>query len=129
MSDADSTVAIVRDLKNVGIRFAVDDFGTGYSSLGYLRRFDIDVLKIDRSFVSGIGVQPSDETIVRTVLAMAHSLGLEVVAEGVETEAQMAFLARHECDLVQGYVIAPALPAKKLERLLVERRGAATSAG
>jgi len=129
MSDADSTVTIVRDLKNAGIRFAVDDFGTGYSSLGYLRRFDIDVLKIDRSFVSGIGVQPSDETIVRTVLAMAHSLGLEVVAEGVETEAQMAFLRQHECDLVQGHVIAPALPAKKLEALLLERRGAAAPAG
>jgi diguanylate cyclase (GGDEF)-like protein/PAS domain S-box-containing protein len=129
MSDADSTVAIVRDLKNAGIRFAVDDFGTGYSSLGYLRRFDIDVLKIDRSFTSGIGVQPSDETIVRTVLAMAHSLGLEVVAEGVETEAQLAFLRQHECDLVQGHVVAPALPAEKLERLLRQRRGAATSAG
>jgi len=129
MSDADSTVAIVRDLKNAGIRFAVDDFGTGYSSLGYLRRFDIDVLKIDRSFVTGIGVQPSDETIVRTVLAMAHSLGLEVVAEGVETEAQLAFLRQHECDLVQGHVVAPALPAKKLEALLRERRGAVASAG
>ncbi len=129
MSDADSTVAIVRDLKNVGIRFAVDDFGTGYSSLGYLRRFDIDVLKIDRSFVSGIGVQPSDETIVRTVLAMAHSLGLEVVAEGVETEAQVTFLRLHDCDLVQGHVVAPALPAGKLERLLRERRGAAAPTG
>jgi len=129
MSDADVTVGIVRDLKHAGARIALDDFGTGYSSLGYLRRFDIDVLKIDRSFTSGIGLQPSDETIVRAVLAMAHSLGLEVVAEGVETEAQLAFLRAHECDLIQGFVVAPALPAEKLGDLLRERRGAAQPTG
>lgn len=129
MSDADVTVGIVRELKRSGVRIALDDFGTGYSSLGYLRRFDIDVLKIDRSFTSGIGVQPSDETIVRTVLAMAHNLGLEVVAEGVETEAQLAFLRRYECDLVQGFVVAPALPPEEMEALLRERRGAARPTG
>jgi diguanylate cyclase (GGDEF)-like protein/PAS domain S-box-containing protein len=122
MSDADTTVAIVRDFKNSGVRTVVDDFGTGYSSLSYLRRFDLDVLKIDRSFVAGIGVQPSDETIVRAVIAMSHSLGLEVVAEGVETEAQMAFLREHACDVVQGFLLSRPLPAAEALTFLARHR-------
>jgi diguanylate cyclase (GGDEF)-like protein/PAS domain S-box-containing protein len=124
MSDAAQTVGIVRDLKNLGIRIAVDDFGTGYSSLAYLRRFALDVLKIDGSFVMGVGHEVFDETIVKTVIAMAHSLGLEVVAEGVETVAQLAFLAEHGCDIVQGYTIAPPLPAAEFEDFLNRRRAA-----
>ncbi len=85
MADAAANGGIVRDLKARGIRIAVDDFGTGYSSLSYLRRFALDVFKIDGSFVKGIGHEAFDETIVKTIIGMAHSLDLEVVAEGVET--------------------------------------------
>ncbi len=118
MSDAAQTVAIVRDLKSSGIRTAVDDFGTGYSSLAYLRRFALDVLKIDRSFVLGIGSESSDETIVKTVIGMAQSLGLEVVAEGVETDEQRQFLKDHGCDMIQGHVLAPAMPAERFEAFM-----------
>ncbi len=129
MSDAAQTVGIVRDLKAAGIRTAVDDFGTGYSSLAYLRRFALDVLKIDGSFVVGLGHEAFDETIVRTVIGMAHSLGLEVVAEGVETEIQIAFLKENGCDIVQGYAIAPPLPANEFETFFLRRREAAAASG
>ena len=129
MSDAAQTVGIVRDLKALGIRTAVDDFGTGYSSLAYLRRFALDVLKIDGSFVIGVGHEAFDETIVKTVIGMAHSLGLEVVAEGVETLSQLAFLTEHDCDLVQGYAIAPPLPANEFEDFLLRRRETSAASG
>ncbi len=129
MSDAAQTVGIVRDLKAAGIRIAVDDFGTGYSSLAYLRRFSLDVLKIDGSFVIGVGHEVFDETIVKTVIGMAHSLGLEVVAEGVETLSQLAFLTEHSCDMVQGYAIAPPLPAAEFEDFLRRRREASAASG
>jgi diguanylate cyclase (GGDEF)-like protein/PAS domain S-box-containing protein len=129
MSDAAQTVGIVRDLKAAGIRIAVDDFGTGYSSLAYLRRFALDVLKIDGSFVIGVGHEAFDETIVKTVIGMAHSLGLEVVAEGVETLSQLAFLADHSCDIVQGYAVAPPLPAAQFEDFLIRRREASAASG
>jgi diguanylate cyclase (GGDEF)-like protein/PAS domain S-box-containing protein len=129
MSDAAQTVGIVRDLKASGIRTAVDDFGTGYSSLAYLRRFALDVLKIDGSFVTGVGHEAFDETIVKTVIGMAHSLGLEVVAEGVETLPQLAFLAENGCDIAQGYAIAAPLPADEFERFLLRRREAPAVSG
>jgi len=129
MSDAAQTVGIVRDLKAAGIRIAVDDFGTGYSSLAYLRRFALDVLKIDGSFVIGVGHEVFDETIVKTVIGMAHSLGLEVVAEGVETLSQLAFLTEHSCDIVQGYAVAPPLPAAEFEDFLRRRREASAASG
>jgi diguanylate cyclase (GGDEF)-like protein/PAS domain S-box-containing protein len=129
MSDAAQTDGIVRDLKASGIRTAVDDFGTGYSSLAYLRRFALDVLKIDGSFVVGIGHEVFDETIVRTVIGMAHSLGLEVVAEGVETASQLAFLTNNGCDMVQGYAIAQPLPSHEFEEFLLRRRSASASPG
>jgi diguanylate cyclase (GGDEF)-like protein/PAS domain S-box-containing protein len=129
MSDAAQTVGIVRDLKAAGIRIAVDDFGTGYSSLAYLRRFALDVLKIDGSFVMGVGHEVFDETIVKTVIGMAHSLGLEVVAEGVETLSQLAFLAEHGCDIVQGYAVAPPLPAAEFEEFFIRRREASAASG
>lgn len=129
MSDAAQTVGIVRDLKALGIRIAVDDFGTGYSSLAYLRRFSLDVLKIDGSFVTGVGHEAFDETIVKTVIGMAHSLGLETVAEGVESVTQLAFLTEHGCDMVQGYAIAPPLPAGEFEDFLHRRREAAAASG
>jgi EAL domain-containing protein (putative c-di-GMP-specific phosphodiesterase class I) len=129
MSDAAQTVGIVRDLKASGIRTAVDDFGTGYSSLAYLRRFSLDVLKIDGSFVVGLGHEVFDETIVKTVIGMAHSLGLEVVAEGVETPTQLAFLTENGCDMMQGYVLAPPLPAADFESFLLSRREASAASG
>ncbi|HTV91567.1 MAG TPA: EAL domain-containing protein [Verrucomicrobiae bacterium] len=129
MSDAAQTVGIVRDLKALGIRTAVDDFGTGYSSLAYLRRFALDVLKIDGSFVIGVGHEAFDETIVKTVIGMAHSLGLEVVAEGVESVSQLAFLSEHGCDMVQGYAIAPPLPAAEFEDFFARRREASAASG
>lgn len=127
MSDAAQTVSIVRDLKAAGIRTAVDDFGTGYSSLAYLRRFTLDALKIDGSFVVGLGHEAFDETIVRTVIGMAQSLGLEVCAEGVETSTQMEFLKENGCDLVQGYAVSHPLPANEFERFFLRRRQASVA--
>ena len=129
MSDAAQTVGIVRELKAAGIRTAVDDFGTGYSSLAYLRRFALDVLKIDGSFVMGVGMEAFDETIVKTVIGMAHSLGLEVVAEGVETMTQLAFLEDNRCDIVQGYAISPPLSAADFEKFMQRRREANAASG
>jgi EAL domain-containing protein (putative c-di-GMP-specific phosphodiesterase class I) len=129
MSDAAQTVAIVRDLKAAGIRIAVDDFGTGYSSLAYLRRFALDVLKIDGSFVAGVGREAFDETIVQTVIGMAHTLGLEVIAEGVETMAQLSFLTDNGCDIVQGYALSTPLPAHEFERFMDKRRESAAASG
>jgi diguanylate cyclase (GGDEF)-like protein/PAS domain S-box-containing protein len=125
MADAAATAEILRDLGASGIRIAVDDFGTGYSSLSYLRQFELDVLKVDGSFVKGIGRTSGDETIVNTIVGMAHSLDLEVIAEGVETLEQLAFLSAKGCDVVQGYAIAPALPGPELETF-VRRRDAGT---
>ncbi|HJW23908.1 MAG TPA: EAL domain-containing protein [Rhodocyclaceae bacterium] len=103
MDTADFAVSILNQLKEVGVALAIDDFGTGYSSLAYLKRFPIDYLKIDRSFVDDIETDSSDGAIAIAVIALAHSIGLKVVAEGVETEGQRDFLTRHGCDRVQGY--------------------------
>ena len=115
MNDAALTVSIMRDLGAEGMSLAVDDFGTGYSSLGYLRRFPLDSIKIDRSFVTDLAREPEDATIVRTVIAMAHALDLEVVAEGVETAEQLAFLRNERCDRVQGFYFSPGIPLTTLE--------------
>ena len=103
MEDAPATGAVLEKLKALDIKVAVDDFGTGYSSLSYLKRFPVDTLKIDRSFVSGLGTDLEDEVLVSGVLGLAHALGLRVVAEGVETEQQVASLKKIGCDLAQGY--------------------------
>ena len=115
MNDAEVTINIMRDLGAEGVRLSVDDFGTGYSSLGYLRRFPLDSIKIDRSFVTDLAAEPDDATIVRTVIAMAHALDLEVVAEGVETEGQLDFLREQRCDRVQGFYFSQAIPRTALE--------------
>ncbi|HTJ26607.1 MAG TPA: EAL domain-containing protein [Candidatus Limnocylindria bacterium] len=111
MSDAALSVQILEELRRAGVRLAVDDFGTGYSSLGYLRRFALDALKIDHSFVRDIMLEPDDATIVRTVVVMAHNLGLEVCAEGVETQEQVAFLRQLQCERVQGFFFARPMTA------------------
>ncbi|GAC1536589.1 MAG: hypothetical protein NVS2B17_08270 [Candidatus Velthaea sp.] len=129
MNDAALSVQIMQDLRSAGIRLSVDDFGTGYSSLGYLRRFPLHSIKIDQSFVRDIMSQPDDATIVRTVIAMAHSLGLEVCAEGVETREQLDFLRRERCDRVQGFFISRPMPAADLAPLLTRYRPPAAQAG
>ena len=107
---------------------ALDDFGTGYASLTHLKRFPIDVVKIDRSFVRGVGAHPGDEMIVRAIVGLAHSLDMTVVAEGIEEEAQLAYLRRHGCDHAQGFLLGrPATASATSGRLLPPRgaRGAA----
>jgi diguanylate cyclase (GGDEF)-like protein/PAS domain S-box-containing protein len=125
LADVAHSIETVRQLKGVGAAIAVDDFGTGHSSLSYLRRFDVDQLKIDRSFVAGIGTEPSDETIVKAIIAMGHSLGLAVVAEGVENRQQYEFLRAHGCDRVQGYLFSRPVGAADLEALLASWQGIA----
>ena len=122
MDKADSTVRILNDLKSIGVKVSIDDFGTGYSSLSYLKRFPIDVLKIDRTFVKEIHTQPDSQAIVKAILAMARSLTLSAIAEGVETHEELEFLKRNGCDAVQGYYFSPPVPALDATRLLEQAR-------
>lgn len=119
--DAEHAVETIRALKRTGAQIAIDDFGTGHSSLNYLRRFEADHIKIDRSFVAGIGGPGSDDAIVKAIIAMGHSLGLKLIAEGVETPEQYAFLRAQGCDLVQGNLFAPPMDPSQLEVLLAAR--------
>ncbi len=121
MPDPEQAVRLLRDLKAIGVRLTIDDFGTGYSSLAYLKRLPIDSVKIDASFVRGIPVDASDVAITETILAMSGSLGLKVVAEGVETRDQMNFLERRGCDEMQGYYFSKPLPAEELTAYLREQ--------
>ena len=118
MQDADNSIRKLHQLKKLGVNLSMDDFGTGYSSLGYLHQFPLDVLKIDRSFVKNIGEDGSNGAIAKAVLAMAHSMNLEVVAEGVETEVQYEFLKKHGCQMIQGYLISKPVVADDFEKLL-----------
>ena len=129
MTNTEGTIAILRRLKALGVQIAVDDFGTGYSSLAYLRRFPIDTLKIDIAFIREVSCNPDDAAIVKAIIGMAHDLRLDVVAEGVETDAQLAYLRRHQCDQVQGHLFSPALPVPDIEALLLDKRGLAADAG
>ena len=118
MNDPKSTTETLRRLKGAGIRLSIDDFGTGYSSLSYLKRFPIDALKIDRSFVSEITTNSDDAAIATAIILMGHSLRLSVVAEGVETESQLQFLRVLKCNEIQGFLISPPVPADLAESLL-----------
>lgn len=106
-------------LKERGVRIAIDDFGTGYASLGYLKDFPFDTLKIDKSFVQNVHCESKNAAIIKAVILLAHSLNLEVVAEGVETHAELNFLVEHECELLQGYLFSRPIPAPDLEKLLI----------
>jgi diguanylate cyclase (GGDEF)-like protein/PAS domain S-box-containing protein len=111
MSDADAALGVLHALKDLGVRLAIDDFGTGYSSLIYLKRFPVDELKIDRSFVHGLGRETEDTAIVTSIVQLASAVGVQVVAEGVETDEQRDVLLAQGCQLGQGYLFAPPLPA------------------
>jgi EAL domain-containing protein (putative c-di-GMP-specific phosphodiesterase class I) len=120
MNDPDRAITTLRQLKEMGIKISIDDFGTGYSSLSYLKRFPIDVLKIDRSFVRDITTDPDDEAICMSIIELAHNLNLRVIAEGVETEAQLGFLRLLKCNEMQGYLFSKPLPAKSFAQLLAK---------
>ena len=118
MHNVEQATSIMANLKALGVQLSIDDFGTGYSSLAYLRHFPIDVLKIDKTFVSDITHSDDDAAIVRAIISLAHSLRLKVIAEGVETEQQLAFLRQHGCDQMQGYLFSRPLAAPAFEELL-----------
>jgi EAL domain-containing protein (putative c-di-GMP-specific phosphodiesterase class I) len=116
MQNVAEKAALLNRLGELGVGLAIDDFGTGYSSLSYLKQLPVDTIKIDSSFVRDIGHDPGDETIIRAIIAMAHSLKLSVVAEGVESAAQLAALTALGCDEYQGFYASPALPPSEFER-------------
>jgi EAL domain-containing protein (putative c-di-GMP-specific phosphodiesterase class I) len=118
MQDVESTSYVLKELKNMGVKLAIDDFGTGHSSLSYLRRFPIDTLKIDQSFVHDISTDPNDATIVNAVIGMGKNLKQRVVAEGVETQEQLAFLQARHCDEGQGYLFSRPIVAEEFAKLL-----------
>ncbi|MPQ56609.1 EAL domain-containing protein [Duganella sp. FT27W] len=122
MSNAEETITVLQNLKALGIKISIDDFGTGYSSLAYLKRFPIDKLKIDIAFVREVTSNPDDAAIVLAIINMAHSLKLDVIAEGVEKDAQLAYLRRHGCDEMQGYYFSRPLPENEFEAMLRDGR-------
>ncbi|WP_404358378.1 EAL domain-containing protein [Methylotuvimicrobium sp. KM1] len=122
LMDADKVIRTMHEISAEGIGFALDDFGTGYSSLSYLQRLPVDRIKIDKSFVANLTSNPSDAAIVRAVVGMAHSLGLKVIAEGVETEGQLGFLRGINCEEIQGYLFSRPLPPDDFALLLREGR-------
>jgi EAL domain-containing protein (putative c-di-GMP-specific phosphodiesterase class I) len=121
MSDPEESIAILEQLSAMGVLVSVDDFGTGYSSMSYLRRLPIDKLKIDRVFINEIVSRPEDASIVRAIVSLAHSLRLKVVAEGVETPAQLDFLKAVGCDEYQGFHFSRAVPSREFERVVREK--------
>ena len=109
----------LRQIKALGVQLAIDDFGTGYSSLSRLKEFPIDCLKIDRSFVRAVATDPSDQAIAKAIIAMADSMNMRVIAEGVETSAQLDWLRAMRCDEIQGYFLSRPLPTEQAENFLL----------
>jgi EAL domain-containing protein (putative c-di-GMP-specific phosphodiesterase class I)/ActR/RegA family two-component response regulator len=120
VQDTEKTIASLKKLKELGVSISIDDFGTGYSSLSYLTQYPFDILKIDRCFVSNVTDGCSKAAIIKAIIEMAHSLCLEVIAEGVETEAEKDFLWRYECDVMQGYLFSRPVSAADFEQMLIE---------
>jgi EAL domain-containing protein (putative c-di-GMP-specific phosphodiesterase class I) len=118
MDDAEATLGVLTELKALGVRLAIDDFGTGYSSLVYLKRFPVDQLKVDRTFVRGLGEDVDDSAIVASVVGLAHAVGIVTIAEGVETAEQLAALQGLGCGFGQGYLWSAAYPASDLDARL-----------
>ncbi|MBD2178775.1 EAL domain-containing protein [Pseudanabaena sp. FACHB-1998] len=119
MQNAEFTIKVLSQLQSMGVKVAIDDFGTGYSSLSYLKHFPVNALKIDRCFIQDITTDRHDATISLAIIDLAHSLSLQVVAEGVETEEQVQFLKEHGCDQMQGYFFSPPLPSNEFEKMLI----------
>jgi len=119
MDQSEASVERLRGLQALGVQLVLDDFGTGYSSLSYLRRLPLDTIKIDRSFVSGLGSDAADLPIIQAVISLAHGLGIDVVAEGIETAAQLAYLRDLACDRGQGFAFSRPLPPDDLEAMLL----------
>jgi EAL domain-containing protein (putative c-di-GMP-specific phosphodiesterase class I) len=122
MANVEHTIGILQNLKALGVQLSVDDFGTGYSSLSYLKKFPIDTLKIDQSFVRDMTEDLDDAAIVRSIISLAHSLRLNVVAEGVESLRQQVYLQDERCDQMQGFGFSKPIPAAECEALLRENR-------
>jgi EAL domain-containing protein (putative c-di-GMP-specific phosphodiesterase class I) len=122
MKDVEENIRKLKAVRDLGVNIVIDDFGTGYSSLGYLARLPVNALKIDRSFIIKMTSDPDNMTIVSTIIALAHSLNLKVVAEGVETEEQSRFLKLLKCDEMQGYLFSKPLPVEQLAQMLAERK-------
>jgi len=120
MDEAESSIAILEELKDLGVQLAIDDFGTGYSSLSYLNRFPVDFLKIDRSFIKGLPEGLEDTAVVSSITALAHTLGMQVTAEGVETDQQLSQLREIGCDLAQGLCFAGPLVCEAASTLLAD---------
>jgi EAL domain-containing protein (putative c-di-GMP-specific phosphodiesterase class I) len=120
MDDVDYFGRTLAGLKALGVRLAIDDFGTGYSSLSYLKRFPVDAVKVDRSFVEGLGTDPHDSALVAAIVAMAVALDLEVTAEGVETQDQLANLKRLQCHRAQGFYLARPMAAAAVTQLVAD---------
>ena len=122
LEDLEDAIAKMSALKAKGVRFSLDDFGTGYSSLSYLKRLPLDQLKIDKSFAQDAANDADDAFIARTIIDLGQGLGLEVIAEGVETERQRSVLARHGCNAYQGYLFSKPLPAYEIDQFLLNAR-------
>ena len=123
MRDADAGSMHLRALKGLGVRLAIDDFGNGYSSLGYLQRFPVDAVKIDRSFISGTAGDAERSALIHTLVQLGKSLGIETLAEGIEDSEQLRSVQREACDSGQGFLLAPPLAAEDVSRLLPEHGG------
>jgi EAL domain-containing protein (putative c-di-GMP-specific phosphodiesterase class I) len=118
INNTEDIISVMQELKDIGVGLSLDDFGTGYSSLSHLARLPIDSLKIDQSFISAIGKLPTNGSICTIIMALAGSLGLRTIAEGVETQEQLKFMIAHNCDEMQGYFFSHPLPADQCTRLL-----------